>query len=312
MKFCKGFYKILISSILLIVFFFTIAQTYNTSLSVNSHRQAVIPSGKINSQTQYAYDLIKTMLVRTKQINTLKFTLKTHERFQTTMFKQKAYYKLIYEPFKVYYKQEYPVKGLEVLYVSGSNNNKALVNTNSFPWINISLNPYGNLIRENQHHTIFESGFDYMVSILKHLLNKYDTNALSMIESYELVNLNGQICHKIILENQYFKYFSYTVKKGETINTIAKKFKINDYMIIEKNNNIDDFNDNINPGQVIKIPNDYAKKIIIYIEKQRIIPVVMKIYDDKGLYEYYEFSNIKINPEIKPGEFSREYAEYGF
>ena len=312
MKFCKGFYKILISSILLIVFFFTIVQTYNTSLNVNSHRQAVIPPGKKNSQTQYAYDLIKTMLVRTKQINTLKFTLKTHERFQTTMFKQKAYYKLIYEPFKVYYKQEYPVKGLEVLYVSGSNNNKALVNTNSFPWINISLNPYGNLIRENQHHTIFESGFDYMVSILKHLLNKYDTNALSMIESYELVNLNGQICHKIILENQYFKYFSYTVKKGETINTIAKKFKINDYMIIEKNNNIDDFNDNINPGQIIKIPNDYAKKIIIYIEKQRMIPVVMKIYDDKGLYEYYEFSNIKINPEIKPGEFSREYAEYGF
>ncbi len=312
MKFCKGFYKILISSILLIVFFFTIAQTYNTSLSVNSHRQAVVPSGKINSQTQYAYDLIKTMLVRTKQINTLKFTLKTHERFQTTMFKQKAYYKLIYEPFKVYYKQEYPVKGLEVLYVSGSNNNKALVNPNSFPWINLSLDPYGNLIRENQHHTIFESGFDYMVSILKHLLNKYDTNALSMIESYELVNLNGQICHKIILENQYFKYFSYTVKKGETINTIAKKFKINDYMIIEKNKNINDFNDNINPGQIIKIPNDYANKIIIYIEKQRMIPVVMKIYDDKGLYEYYEFSNISINPEIKPGEFSREYAEYGF
>ena len=309
MKFCKGFYKILISSILLIVFFFTIAQTYNTSLKERLPRFHKL--GKSDG-TQYTYDLIKTMLVRTKQIGTLKFTLKTHERFQTTMFKQKAYYKLIYEPFKVYYKQEYPVKGLEVLYVNGSNNNKALVSPNSFPWINLSLDPYGNLIRENQHHTIFESGFDYMVSILEHLLNKYDTNALSMIKSYKLVNLNGCIYHKIILENQYFKYFSYTVKKGETIKTIAKKFKINNYMIIEKNKNINDFNDNINPGQIIKIPNDYAKKIIIYIEKQRMIPVVMKIYDDKGLYEYYEFSNISINPEIKPEEFSKDYAGYGF
>ena len=37
-----------------------------------------------------------------------------------------------------------------------------------------------------------------------------------------------------------------------------------------------------------------------------------KVYDDKGLYEHFEYVDLKVNPVIKAEEFTRDYKEYDF
>jgi hypothetical protein len=36
------------------------------------------------------------------------------------------------------------------------------------------------------------------------------------------------------------------------------------------------------------------------------------MYDDKGLFEIYEFHNLKVNPTILEEEFSEDYKDYNF
>jgi hypothetical protein len=98
---------------------------------------------------------------------------------------------------------------------------------------------------------------------------------------------------------------------GEDLNSIARKLNISEYAILERNDEID-FYDDIIPGQEIKVPSSYAKKMILYIDKEYMLPLVIKVYDDRGIYEQYAYKNFVLNPGFKEGEFQSDYLEYGF
>ena len=82
-------------------------------------------------------------------------------------------------------------------------------------------------------------------------------------------------------------------------------------MILEYNPEIKNYYD-VEPGQNIKIPNYYAKQIIIYLEKERKIPVYIKTYDYKGLFEEYRLEDIILNPVFLKDEFTKDFKNYGF
>ena len=82
-------------------------------------------------------------------------------------------------------------------------------------------------------------------------------------------------------------------------------------MIVEMNEKVDDYED-VEEGQVILIPNDYCRRLVIAIDKNEMVPLSMKVFDDAGLYEHLEYSNLKVNPQFKDEEFSEEFEEYGF
>lgn len=268
-------------------------------------------SGTITTaHSQTAYELAKRLFAQTKQIKTLTYTMKKQERVEGEMVEQKSSIKLVCEPFKIYIKQEFPNDGMEVLFISETDD-KALINPNGFPWFNIRLDPYGRLMRSDQHHTLYHSGYHHVISILEYLFDKYGVNVQSMVENQGTVVWDGHDCHTIVFSNPDFKYISYTVRQGETLYTIADSLKLSEYMILQRNENVDDYDD-INPGQIIEIPNNYSPKIIIYVDKIRMIPLVLKIYDEEGLYEKYEYTNVKVNPVLKPEEFTKGYDEYGF
>jgi len=227
------------------------------------------------------------------------------------MIVQQSSVKLSIDPFKVYLKQSYPKDGIEVLYVNGTNNNNALVNPNGFPWFSINLDPYGNTMRDNQHHTLMNSGYDHVVSILEHLYIKYNVQIESMTKMEGSTLWDNHPCWIISLTNPYFKYYNYTAAKGETVLTIANKNKLSEHMIMEKNPCIKSYTE-VLTGKTVVIPNDYSSKMILYIDKVRMIPLLMKIYDNEGLYEQYEYTNVVINPVIKPEEFESDYEDYHF
>lgn len=259
-----------------------------------------------------AYQIVKEMFAKSKQISSMKYVMKKQERIEGKMMMQQTAVKLVSQPLKVYLKQELPKKGLEVLYVQGTNNNNALVNTNGFPWVNLNLDPMGSIMREKQHHTLFESGYPHLISILEHLTSKYDQQVEGMVSNAGLVNWNGRSCWNITFNNPYFKINKYTVKTGETVLNLASKSKLSEYMILELNKGLIDNYDDLKPGQVINLPNDYSPKLELLVDKNDLIPLVIKVYDEKGLYEHYEYYNVVTNPIFKSDEFNKEYPEYNF
>jgi Protein of unknown function (DUF1571)/LysM domain len=237
--------------------------------------------------------------------------MKKLERIKGEMIMQQSTVKLNQNPLKVYLKQDAPKQGLEVLYVNGLNHNQALINTNGFPWISINLDPYGSTMRTNQHHTLLNSGYEHVVGILEYLFEKHTVHIQSMIKTENAVVWDKHPCWAISLTNPYFKYIQYKVLSGETLISIANKFRLSEHMILEKNPSISSYTDVV-AGQIILIPSDYSTKMILYIDKIRHIPLVMKVYDDKGLYEQYEYTKVTVNPVFKEDEFSRNYKDYHF
>lgn len=263
-----------------------------------------------SGQAQSAYELSLQMIAKLKEMKTVKFTFITKERHGTKWTEQKSAVKMQHNPLKIYYKQEYPKVGLELLYVHGANGNNALINTNGFPWVNVTLSPYSSSMTENQHHTIYDMGLQSLSVILEHLWKKYGQQASSMIKLAPDVTWDGHSCYQVIMDNPSFKFIDYTVQKGESLFTIARKLKVNEFMIKERNNLPDFFA--VKEGQKIKVPEDYAKKMVLYLDKKRMIPLALKVYDEKGLYEDYMYYGIEINPVITPAEFTTEYDGYGF
>ena len=82
-------------------------------------------------------------------------------------------------------------------------------------------------------------------------------------------------------------------------------------MIFERNKNIKNYTD-ISAGQIIFIPERYAKSIVLFVNKISKLPVIEMMYDDIGLFERYEFRKIKLNPEFPENVFSKDNPEYHF
>jgi len=258
-----------------------------------------------------AIQLVNQMLAAGQKVQSLKFNLHKQERIKSKLATESSTVKLQTQPFKVYIKYESPSPAIEVLFASGQNNNEALVRPRSFPWTTISLNPNGSTMRDGQHHTLFEIGFSQIISTTDYLLKKYGNQTNSMLKLNGTINWNGLSCYQLTVDNPNFRYIEYTVGKNETLLNIANKFKLSEYLILEKNPGIDDYTE-VSSGQKIKIPTDYARKINLLLDQKTNLPVVIKIYDEQGLFEQYEYHNLQVNPVLKDTEFTKTYKDYKF
>jgi outer membrane lipoprotein-sorting protein len=260
---------------------------------------------------QDSKQIIENMLDAIAKVNTLKFKLKRLERIEGKYLRSEAEMKFS-KPLKAAYSYILsPSTGLEILYVDGKNGNNACVNPNSFPYITLNLDPYGSTMRKDNHHTMHEVGFRYISGIISHMIGKSGTDYNKYFSYQGEVILENRPCYKVVIDYTAFKYIPYTVKAGETITSIGYSLFVSDYLILEKNPDIDDYYD-VKPGQVIQVPNAYAAKTILYIDKVNYMPIFQAMYDEKGLYEQYEFLNLQVNPVIPDEEFTKEYKGYDF
>jgi outer membrane lipoprotein-sorting protein len=256
-------------------------------------------------------EIISNMSSSIETIKTLKYKLKKKERIEDEFKLGEQEVKYNRSPKKVYTKIIAPNKGVEVLFREGENNNKAYVNPNAFPYITLTLDPFGSTMRNNNHHTVYEVGFDYINSIVSQIAKKSGKDFEKYFHYKGDTLFNNKDCYKILIDYTPFKYENYTVKAGESLKVIAYKFFISDYMILEINEDIDDYND-VSAGQIIKIPNAYARKTILCIEKKTNLPLLQAMYDEKGLFAQYEFYNVQVNPSITEAEFTKDYKDYNF
>jgi outer membrane lipoprotein-sorting protein len=260
-------------------------------------------------ESQSCRQVIQKMMDAISKVKTAKYHLYSIERINDKILTANSDIKLMMSPRKIYFKNS--LKGIEVLYVEGTLNGETLINPNSFPFVNLRLDPYKSIMRNNQHHTIFELGFAHIGKIIGTSIQKHQKDFDQTFFLLPDVEFNNRPCYKVFSEVKTFKYVPYTVQKGETARSIAEKFAIGEYRIFQNNPNLH-YTDPIKAGRKLMIPNFYAEKTILYIDKLLMLPVYIKAFDDKGLYESYEFSHLEINPNISPAEFTKDYKGYKF
>lgn len=254
-------------------------------------------------------ELIYKMFKAIDDIESLKYSLKITERGKKGFNHYSSSVKLNRKPRQIYI---YIAPGIELLWKKGWNDNKAYVKPNSFPYVNLNLDPLGNLMRQDQHHTINEMGFDYFGSILKFLAIKVNNKFDEYFKSEGEERYNNRPCYKIQITNKDFAYETYTVSEKENITSIARKLHISEYMIVEANPKLNDYFDLLKVGQKLKVPNAYAKDVTLYIDQLYFLPIGIKVLDDKGLYEQYDYNFLQLNPKIDEAEFTTKYKDYKF
>ncbi|MCG9910194.1 MAG: DUF1571 domain-containing protein [Flavobacteriales bacterium] len=259
--------------------------------------------------------LAEDMLAKMAQIKTLKYRLYKKERLTDGKFREsEMQIKYQKSPFACYIYMYSPDPGVEVLYAEGVNNNKAFVNPNKkmVSFIDFDFDPMGKTLRKDEHHTVFENGFEYMRGILKATMKIADDEG-KFDEYYKIdgeVDFKGRKCHKVILTYPKFAWENYTVKSGEDLVKIARANHLSEYMILAKNKL--SFYNSVKAGQVIKIPNIYAKKVIFYVDKINLMPIYQEVHDDQGLFEEYHYINLLVNTPIPAEEFTKNFKDYKF
>lgn len=257
-------------------------------------------------------EIFEKMMASINNVHSLKFRLIKNERMiGGKMAPQDQQVKLLCTPFKCYIKVAKPDVGAEALFVKGTNNNQSLVNPNGFPYMNLNLDPYGEILRKNQHHTVFELGFTYTGELLKDAYDRYKYKINEFMKNEGTITWDNHECYKIVFDNKDYALYDYTVLPGEDLIKIAQKKKVSDYQLLELNPSVKTYS-SVRPGQVIKVPVTYGKKIIVYIDKQNFLPIYEEVYDNKGLFSLYEYHNLVVNPVIPEIEFTKDYPGYGF
>lgn len=235
----------------------------------------------------------------------LRCTVKAQERIGGTINQARSIMKLTYHPLRIYIKNH---KGVEVLWVTGQNEGDAWVYPASFPYVTLSLDPNGKLMRGNQHHTALQAGFGTISDLLR-TTGQRQNNTFSRSFKYtgDTVLL-GRTSHVLRSDYPQFRYVSYKAGKNETIGSVAERFGCGEYRVIERNGLT--IGEKIPEGKVLQVPNSYGRRTTVCIDPKTFLPTMVQVNDDKGLFEKFEFSEVVPNQPIPVDEFSKEYKGY--
>ncbi len=257
-------------------------------------------------------EITDKMIRAINNVSTLKYKLKSFERLTDGKYKSSEQdVKYGKNPFRYYIYSIKPDKGAEVLYNSQVNKKDVLVNPNAFPYVNVYLSPYSSVLRKNRHHTSFDVGFDYFAGIVNYLVKESGAEIEDRIRIDGEVRFNNRDCYKLVMNYPEYKHVDYVVKKGETVTSIAKKLFVSDYKILELNKSVAGYDD-VQAGKTIKVPNLYAKSVVVYIDKKNLLPIMQEMHDEKGMYERFEFLDLQLNPTFQQNEFTKDFKDYHF
>jgi len=257
---------------------------------------------------QSAFDIFAKSYAKINSAKNMEYQNFAKEKIDNKYIIDNSLVRVVRSPYKVYLFQ-HKEGGSEILYNSSVNKEKAIINPGEFPYINLNLSPYGTIMRNKAHHTIFDADLKYTYDVVNNTIQKKSPN--NKLIYHGLVKIDNNTLYKIELINKDCKKYKYTVKANEDLVSIAKEYKIGDYKILELNPSIS-FYDDVKAGDIILIPNYYSKSIIMYIDIKTYLPYVIKVFDEYGLYESFKLKDLKININFSKDEFLESNPKYGF
>ena len=249
--------------------------------------------------------LISRLTASIQALSSIRCNAEARERVGNKTAPDFTAMKIAYHPYRVYLKNR---KGVEVLYVAGQNNNDAMVYPAAFPYITLNLDPNGSLMRKGQHHTVLQAGFGMIADLLNGPDGKADNAYTRSFRYAGDSTAQGQPCYVLRSDYPQFRYVAYRVGKGETISSVADRFGCGEYRITERNNlSVDS---KLSEGQVLQVPNAYGRRVLVVVNAKTYLPASVTVYDERGLYEQYNFLDVVANQPIPAAEFSKDYKGY--
>ncbi|MCB0507040.1 MAG: DUF1571 domain-containing protein [Chitinophagales bacterium] len=166
----------------------------------------------------------------------------------------------------------------------------------------LNLSPTNSLLMKGVHNPITRAGFAQIKHILQTNINNHKGQNLETFVDIEgTVVYDGKQCWKVVIKDPDYKITTYKVTASDkTVWDIGQKLAVSEYKIMELNN-IDD--DDIDAGDVIKVPSSYAKVTTLYVDKSNYLPIYHKMEDEKGIYEIYEFKELKLGVNLTDANF---------
>ncbi|QNE39593.1 DUF1571 domain-containing protein [Hymenobacter sp. NBH84] len=269
-------------------------------LLTSSLAAAPVPTDKISTE-----QLLSRLSSAIDNLKTLRCTVRAKERVEGKYVTAQSSLKLTSSPLRVYLRNQ---KGIEALWVTGQNSGDAWVYPNSFPYVTLNLDPNGTLMRRDQHHSLLDAGFGSISDIIRGSTQRQD-HAFERSFRYTGDTLvAGRPCHVLLSNFPQFRYVSYTPAKAETLTQIANKFGCGEFRIVERNGL--SYEKPVSAGKTIQVPNGYGRRTTVCVDQKLMLPLVVEVLDDKGLFERFEFSNIIANQPIAAEEFAKGYKGY--
>ena len=240
-----------------------------------------------------------------ENLKSLRCTVRAQERIDGGIRQARSIMKLTYKPLRIYIKNQ---KGVEVLWVAGQNDGSAWVYPASFPYVTLSLDPNGKLMRSNQHHTALQAGFGTISDLLRSTGLRQDNGFSRSFRYVGDTTLQGRMSHVLRSDFPQFRYVNYRAGKNETIGTVAERFGCGEFRIIERNGL--SIGERIPEGKVLQVPNAYGRRTVVCVDPKTYLPTLVQVNDDKGLFERFEFLDVVPNQPIPLAEFTRDYKGY--
>ena len=268
---------------------------------------------QLTSAQSKAKVIVDKSIAAMKATRTMTGRINRTERVKGEYLKGDMYFKMTVRPYQAYIFNFEPDEGTEILFRKGQNKDRLLINPNKFPFVNVNLNPYSDLVLKDKHHTVMDVGMTYTLGVVQHVLNEYGEDFDKYVSYKKDVTFMDKPCHVIEINYPDYKFEEYTVQAGENLIDIDQKLRVPAYKILELNRDkgVKDFFD-VEAGDVITVPNVYGSRVIFFIDKKHYLPIVQIVYDDVGLFEKYEYVDFKYNPPFAPNEFEPEFEEYDF
>jgi hypothetical protein len=251
--------------------------------------------------------LTSQLMAAIQNLKTLRCGAVAQERIAGKYHPDKSQMKLAFNPLRVYLKNG---KGVEVLYVTGQNNGDAWVNPNAFPYVTLSLDPNGSLMRKGQHHTALQAGFGTIAELLEGTASRPDKSFNRSFRYAGDTTVQGRLHYILRSDYPQFRYVAYKAGKNETPATVAARFGCGEFRILERNKL--DIGEKLAEGQTVMAPNAYARRTFVLVDPKTFLPSVVAVYDDQGLFEKYDFVNVIANQPIPAAEFTKSYKDYHF
>ncbi|MBA2613787.1 MAG: DUF1571 domain-containing protein [Bacteroidetes bacterium] len=243
-----------------------------------------------------------------KNIKTLRVKVTGVERNENKFILSASEYKVQTSPRKIYLNNK--EKKIEILYNPELYGSKAIVKPHTFPYVTVSLDPTGSIMRKNQHYSINEVGYTFIGNSIALTISK-DKDGIANFAYLGKSQKNGHSCYLLEYENKNFAYTNYTVGEKETASSLANKLSVNDFILRDKNGLVNDFG-YLKKGTILKVPTLYCKKAVLFIDEKLMLPVSISLFDDVGLFESYEYLNIVINKPFADDDFKKDNKNYGF
>ena len=237
-------------------------------------------------------------------------TLVKRERFGDELVEQTVEFKFS-RPFKVYVKYVEPHPGREVIYVRGSNRNKARAHKGSVPDIPVNLSPFGRIAMEDNHHPVTSFGLQNILRIaargIRNAIGRGDASIHLSDGGIVLRHPTWRIEMQARTVGRHV-----TVRRSENLWKLAKRVGQDMYVILHHNDDIRSPRD-VRPGQSVFVPRYYGSRGEFFFSKRSHVMIKVVIWDHDGkLYESYEFTELELNPGLQERDFDYRNEDYDF